>query len=510
MSLDKILCLDDDKLVCTVLREIGLSHRIAVTVCHTIASAEQALLEDTFDLAFLDLRLPDGNSMELVERLGELKNAPLFVVMTGHASIESAVNCMKAGAFDYILKPFNASTIEMALEKAAKFSQMLSINRYYAEALNQDWNLLGRSSSLKTLRQLIAKVAPTDATVLITGESGTGKEVVARELHAKSPRRKAPFIKVNCAALSETLMESEFFGHEKGAFTGASEKRMGRFELANGGSLLLDEISEVSPQLQAKLLRVLQEKEFERVGGTRSVKVDVRIIATSNRHLEEEVKSGRFRKDLFYRLSVFPLHIEPLRERNEDKILLATHFLQQFGRKHGLEKPMWSERALQAIASYSWPGNVRELQNTVERAVILAQPGKPLSAGLLNFTISDALPEGSKEEPTVSAILDSINDDVPGKSLACEDIGDVETTATDTRGDHPIAAPKETSTVSDKVGASGMEPLDEIEKIHILKVLQNTGGNRVRAAEILNISVRTLRNKLHLYEDAGMALPTFD
>ncbi len=498
MSLEKILCLDDDSLICTVMTELCEARGLSVTVCNSIQAAQEALLTESFDLAFLDLRLPDGNGMEIIEQMSEWKNAPVFVVMTGYATIESAVECMRAGAFDYILKPFNINTLEMALDKADRYSQMMKVNRYYAELLSQDWELIGKSPEVLKLRKLISKVAPTDATVLITGESGTGKEVVARELYQHSLRRKGPFIKVNCAAISETLMESEMFGHEKGAFTGAAERRSGRFELASGGTLLLDEISEVSPHLQAKLLRVLQEKEFERVGGNKPIKVDVRIIATSNRNLNAEVQAGRFRKDLYYRLSVFPLHLPPLRERGEDKIILATHFLHQYARKHGLANPVWSDLALQAIMQYDWPGNVRELQNTVERAVILAPRNHPITPDLLNiFHDQEFMGQMEFNHRLFSPAVEG-KDSAPHQPA-----GEAEVPPPSSE---PV--PKAIENTSPLYpGSAAPLSLEEIEKRHILQVLESTQGNRNRAAEILAISVRTLRNKIKLYEESGIAVP---
>jgi DNA-binding NtrC family response regulator len=297
---------------------------------------------------------------------------------------------MRAGAFDYALKPFAPSQIDVILKKAQSYRQLLNINKLLTDDPEDDDSVLvGRAPAMARLRQLIDRVAPTDATVLVTGESGTGKEMIAREFYRRSPRRSQPFIKVNCAAISENLIESEFFGHERGSFTGATERRVGRFELANQGTLLLDEVSEIPLALQAKLLRVLQEREFERVGGNRTIKVNVRIVATSNRDLINYVEKGDFRQDLYYRLNVFPVHVPALRERVEDIPVLAEHFLRRFSRKHGVKVTGFSDSARSAMQAYRWPGNVRELQNTVERAVILSEGGRPVSAAALGsiFTI---------------------------------------------------------------------------------------------------------------------------
>jgi transcriptional regulator with PAS, ATPase and Fis domain len=311
------------------------------------------------------------------------------------------------------------------------------------------------------LRQLIERVAQTDATVLVTGESGTGKEMIAREFYRRSPRKEQPYIKVNCAAISETLMESEFFGHERGAFTGATERREGRFALANHGTLLLDEVSEIPVGLQAKLLRVLQEREFERVGGNRTMKVNVRIIATSNRDLLSYVEKGDFRQDLYYRLNVFPVIVPPLRERAEDILMLADHFVRRFVRKHGIKVTGLSDSARAAVQAYRWPGNVRELQNTIERAVIMSEPGRPLTAVSLGLPGDLSISEAPVAE-------------------------------------EPLPEPEEGDD-----GHREIVKLDQLEKTAILAALRQTGGNRTKAAEALGISIRTLRNKIQEYRDAG-------
>ncbi|MDE3084832.1 MAG: sigma-54-dependent Fis family transcriptional regulator, partial [Verrucomicrobiota bacterium] len=267
MPLEKILILDDDPVVRMALEELLRRRKLTVSSVSTIAAAEERVAQEPFDVLFVDVNLPDGNGQQFVERLNVLPERPMVVMITGHGTIESAVGCMQAGAFDYLIKPFTPGQIEIVLQKAESFSQLLNVSRYLSEGeATESGELLGQSSAMMRLRQLLEKVAPTDATVLITGESGVGKEMVAREIYRLSPRGKRPFIKVNCAAVSETLIESEFFGHEKGAFTGAADRREGRFELADGGTLLLDEVSEIPLHLQAKLLRVLQEQEFERVG----------------------------------------------------------------------------------------------------------------------------------------------------------------------------------------------------------------------------------------------------
>ncbi|MGV3754431.1 MAG: sigma-54-dependent transcriptional regulator, partial [Verrucomicrobiota bacterium] len=304
MPVEKIIVLEDDLIVRKNLEQQLRQRRYDVAAVGTIAAAKELLAKDNFDLIFSDVRLPDGEGTDFLREIQTRAQKPLVVIMTGFGSVESAVSCMRDGAFDYLIKPFSWDQIEFILKKADDFSRLVRVNQYLSHEEDQDsgYELLGRSPAMDQLRQLIRKVARTQATVLIRGESGTGKELVARAIYRESPRASAPFIKVNCAAIPDNLIESEFFGHEKGAFTGAMTKREGRFELAHTGTILLDEISEISPQVQAKLLRVLQERELERVGGNRTIKVDVRVLATSNRHLEESVERKEFRQDLYFRL----------------------------------------------------------------------------------------------------------------------------------------------------------------------------------------------------------------
>jgi DNA-binding NtrC family response regulator len=453
------------------------------------------------------VRLPDGDGQQFLERAITLPGEPLVVIMTGHGSIESAVSCMRAGAFDYLIKPFSPGQIEIIVKKAESYRQLLKVNRYFAETEgSEEGEFLGRGPVMQKLRQLIERVAPTDATVLITGENGTGKEMVARELYRRSPRRNEPYIKVNCAALSENLIASELFGHERGAFTGATERREGRFELAHRGTLLLDEVSEIPPNLQAKLLRVLQEREFERVGGTKTIKVNVRILATSNRDLLHVVEKGEFRQDLYYRLNVFPVQVPPLRERPEDITLLADTFLQRFARKHGLKIPGFSDSAARSMASYPWPGNVRELQNIIERAIILSENGRPVSAGALGLPALARPPVGSPVSPIMGAIAPFPATLPPpatpvaaGEPAPPSSPGVIEEFLPNLPDQYPppeMAPPAESE--------AEIVPLDELERRAILRALQTTGGNRTKAAELLKISIRTLRNKLQEYRAAGL------
>jgi DNA-binding NtrC family response regulator len=456
MSIEKVIVLEDDVIVRNNLEQCLRRRRYDVASVSTIAAAAELLGKDNFDLIFLDMRLPDGDGTDLLKLIQQRPQKPLVVVTTGFGSIESAVECMKNGAFDYVIKPFSNDQIEFTLRKAEEFTQLLRVNRHLSQETETGASeLLGNSPAMDTVRQLIRKVARTHATVLIHGESGTGKELVARALYLESPRASAPFIRVNCAAVPENLIESEFFGHEKGSFTGALAKREGRFELAHGGTILLDEISEISPNVQAKLLRVLQERELERVGGNRTIKVDVRVIATTNRNLENSVEKKEFRQDLYFRLNVVPIHVPPLRERLEDVPFLSEEFLRRFSRKHGVHIKGFSDEAMIALKNHNWPGNVRELQNVIERAVILCGEIGILEPEHLGLTPS----------PTPVASTSAAS----------------------------------TSAFSSASSSGALPPLAEMEKRHILAALDQCKGNRTHAAKLLDVSIRTLRNKLHEY-----------
>jgi DNA-binding NtrC family response regulator len=444
MSIEKAIVLEDDPIIRTNLENFLRRQRLDVASAATIADAREYLSKDNFDLIFMDMRLPDGNALELLKELQTRPQRPLAVVMTGFGSVESAVDCMKNGAFDYLIKPFSTDQIEFTLRKAQEFTQLVKVNQFLTnEGDDSEHELLGRSPAMDTLRALIRKVARTQATVLIQGESGTGKELVARAFFRESPRSAAPFIKMNCAAVPENLIESEFFGHEKGAFTGALNKREGRFELAHGGTILLDEISEISPAVQAKLLRVLQEREFERVGGNRTIKVDVRVIATTNRDLEQSVEKKEFRQDLFFRLNVVPVYVPSLRERRDDIPLLANEFMRRLGRKHGVHTKGFTDAALRTLNAHNWPGNVRELQNVVERAVIMCGDNGLIEASHLGLGLA-----------------------VPPESAAASS------------------------------GSGELLTLHAAEKRHVFAVLDACKGNRTHAAKLLGLSIRTLRNKL--------------
>jgi DNA-binding NtrC family response regulator len=481
MPIEKIIVLEDDLIVRKNLEQQLRHRRYDVAAAATLAEAQELLGRDTFDLIFVDVRLPDGEGTDLLRELQTRPQRPLAVITTGFASVESAVECMRNGAFDYLIKPFSADQLEVTLKKAEEFTQLLRVNRYLSHEENDDagCELLGKSPAMETLRSLIRKVAPTQATVLIQGESGTGKELVARALYRQSPRGHAPFIKVNCAAIPENLIESEFFGHEKGAFTGAINKREGRFELAHGGTILLDEVSEVSSQVQAKLLRVLQERELERVGGNRTIKVDVRVIATTNRNLDQSVQRKEFRQDLYFRLNVVPIQVPPLRERRTDIPELAEQFMHRFARKHGVRVTGISSTCLQALKSHGWPGNVRELQNVIERAVILSGDSGLLETEHLGFAAAPAAAE------SIEFVTSTVALSAPGTNAVPtlpSDQGAVEAVVPSPGG-----------------GLNGIISLAELERQQIFRALEHTRGNRTHAARILGISIRTLRNKLHEY-----------
>jgi two-component system, NtrC family, response regulator AtoC len=338
--------------------------------------ARQRLAAEMFDIVITDLRLPDCSGIDLLKQIKSYHPATEVVLITGHASAETAVSAMKEGAFDYITKPLNMEELRIILEKALEKRRLLSENIYLKKQLREKYgfaNIIGNSPAMQNVFRLMQRIIKTDSTVLIMGESGTGKEIVAKAVHFNSPRQDKPFVAVHCGAIPETLLESELFGHAKGAFTGAHREKIGKFESANQGTIFLDEIGTMPLHLQIKLLRVLQEQEIERVGSNSTVKLNVRVIAASNLSLENEVRNGRFREDLFYRLNVIPLVVPPLRERKEDIVPLARFFLAKYCAEMKRPQITISRQALEAMEIYDWPGNVRELENAVERLVALAE-----------------------------------------------------------------------------------------------------------------------------------------
>ena len=418
-----------------------------------------------------DLKMPEMDGLELLTRMRQADDQLPVVLMTAYGTVNDAVRAMKDGAFDFIQKPFENDQLVMIVHRAVEHRRLLQENAALKSEVQRDERmpaLIGQSPAMRHVAQQIQRIARSHGTVLITGESGTGKEVVARTLHAHSPRSDRVMLCLNCAALSSNLLESELFGHEKGAFTGADQLRKGRFELAHGGTLMLDEISEIGPELQAKLLRVLQEGQFERVGSSTSMDVDVRVVATTNRDLSRSIASGDFRQDLFYRLNVLPVQLPALRERTEDIPLLVEHFLRKVAMREGGEPKRFDDAAIDALKHYRWPGNVRELENICERASVLSK-GAVIDASLIAPWL------GSGDAPAAA-------------EPALTDV--------DAGGGVATAAPPRVS--------AGPRKLEEVERDQIVQALQHYAGNRQRTAEALGIGVRTLGLKLKKWKEQNL------
>jgi len=481
MPIDKILIVEDEYSVRQSYASFLRRKRYEVAEAEDLTSARRYLNKGSFDLVISDFQLPDGWGIDLLKEIQEMPEPPLVIMMSAVATMEDAQECINHNAFDYLVKPIPLAQLDVCIRKAQTYSRLEKVNQALSknEFNESKFELIGNSSAMVRVRELIKRVAPTDATILIQGESGTGKELVARSIYLQSNRSKQPYMAVNVASVANNVIESEFFGHEKGAFTGALQRRIGLFELAHQGSIFLDEISEVTPEIQAKLLRVLQEQEIRRVGGDKNIPVNVRIIAATNRNLEESVRRNDFREDLFFRLNVIPIEVPPLRERGEDVILLAEKFLARFNREVGARAQGFTGEALKALRDHHWPGNVRELENTIQRAVILSHDNEMIAPSVLGLSFS----QDSRTTSTYTEVQAS-----------------------------PSPAPQEAAEPADPVyedasgaGAGGSEPLElaEVEKMHILKVLGEHDGNRTKAADALKISVRTLRNKLNEYRDSG-------
>jgi len=374
MRIEKILVVEDDELMRHFLAEALGRKRFQVDVAQNGKEAMALLKKDAYDLLLTDMKMPELSGIEVLRRAKEIFPHIPVIVMTAHGTIENAVEAMRLGAFNYLLKPFTPDALEMLIEKASEHQALIHENIYLREEVSSKRlpaKMIAESPMMKKILGEAIQIAKSQASVLIHGESGTGKEVVAATIHAHSLRAKNPYIRVNCAAIPDTLIESEFFGHEKGSFTGANTKRAGRFELADKGTLLLDEVTEIPIGLQPKLLRVIQEQEFERVGGTKPLAVDVRLISTSNRNLKQAVQDKILREDLYYRLNVVPLFLPPLRERREDIIPLVIYFLEKFCLENGKPLKKLTKEAEKKLMNYPWPGNIRELANAVERVVVL-------------------------------------------------------------------------------------------------------------------------------------------
>lgn len=374
MSQSKVLVVDDEKNMCRAIAFALSKMACTVEVCYTGFDALEKIRSNDYDLVLLDYKMPDMDGLEVLKGIKALSPELMVIIMTAYATIDSAVRAMKMGAYDYVLKPFEAEEIRLYVNRALEYQQLLQENRNLRQQVENKYhleNMVGVSPGIQKVSELVHKVANSSVTVLIQGESGTGKELVARALHIYSERKKYPFLGVNCSAIPSHLLESEFFGYEKGAFTGAHNQRKGYFEVANKGTLFLDEIGEMDASLQSKLLRVLQEKEIIRIGGTQAIPVEVRIIAATNVDLTELIKKGLFREDLYYRFNVISISLPPLRERREDIPLLVRHFLNKFDPQQRIRQI--SPEVLEVFKTYSWPGNIRELENTVERMVLLSE-----------------------------------------------------------------------------------------------------------------------------------------
>jgi two-component system response regulator HydG len=448
-----ILVVDDDSAHRLMLKKLlgGWGYNIYEADDGSVAM--EKVRQTSFDLILMDIRMLNVSGIEALEQIKIINPAIPVIIMTAYASVETAVSALKKGAYDYLTKPLDFDELKIAIERATEHNRLKKENEYLKVRLGEQFdrqNLIGHSPAMAKLLETVAQAAPTEATILITGESGTGKEMIANAIHYNSTRKDAPFVKINCAALTETLLESELFGHEKGAFTGAERRREGKFVQAQGGSLFLDEVSEMSKAMQVKLLRVLQERELTRVGGAEVIKVNVRVIAASNKDLKEEISKGNFREDLFYRLNVVALNIPPLRERREDIPVLAQHFLQLFAERNNKKIKGFTPQAMEKLLKYSWPGNIRELMNAVERAVVLAHV------------------QYLGDEDMVLMMADYSS---AGKNSA---------------DNSPINL-----------------PLDEVEKRSILEALNTSGGNKSEAARRLGITRKTLRTKLEKYESTN-------
>ncbi len=378
------------------------------------AEAFARLEESVFDVLVTDYQMPQKNGLEVLKRAKMINEGTVGLVMTAYGTVESAVDAMKAGAYDYVLKPFDLEEMELKVERAVEHRRLLARIEAYdrAEIVPRFENIVGESPQMKEVFRTIEKVARSNATVLVLGETGVGKELVAEALHRNSSRSDRPFVKMNCAALHESLLESELFGHERGAFTGADRQRTGRFELANEGTLFLDEIGNMTASTQAKVLRVLQEREFERLGGSRTVKVDVRLVAATNKNLEEAIHRGEFREDLYYRLNVVNISVPPLRERKEDIVPLASHFIERYAKELKKDVRGLEPAAVRALKRHTWPGNIRELENTIERAVLMAEARflqeEDLNLGAAGRAASDNIASLNLRLPPTGIALDEL------------------------------------------------------------------------------------------------------
>ncbi len=445
-----ILLIDDEPLMRMTVQDALESEGYRVSVVETGQKGLALLRKDPFDILITDLKLPDLDGLQILKEVKMTHPEIQVILITAYGSIDSAVTAMKEGASDYLTKPFSMDELLLIIQRLVRIKQLEEENLRLKEKMEERYGLeglIGKSPQMQKIYDLIETISQTDTTVLIQGESGTGKEMVANAIHFRSLRKNGPFVKVNCSALPETLLETELFGHEKGAFTGALRQRKGRFELAHEGTLFLDEVGEVSPAVQVKLLRVLQERQFERVGGNETISVNVRLICATQKDLKEEIQKGSFREDLYYRLNVVPISLPPLRERREDILLLTEHFIKKFSKKMGKEVSGISEEAQNLLLKYPFPGNIRELENMIERAIALLK-GRIIQ-------VEDLPEELYGQQPIIQEICKKIQEP------------------------RPLA-----------------QAVNLFEKEYIQSILQKTKGKKGQAAEILGISRKTLWEKI--------------
>jgi two-component system response regulator HydG len=448
---NSVLVVDDDAAHRTMLRTLISGWEYDVSEADDGSSAIELVREKPFDLILMDIRMIKVSGLEALSEIKSFNPSIPIVIMTAYSSVETAVEALKSGAYDYLTKPLDFDELRLTMERAMDHLQLKEENRRLKETLGSRFdrhNIIGQSPAMNRLLETVAQVAPSEATVLITGDSGTGKELIAGAIHYNSQRKVGSFVKMNCAAVTETLLESELFGHEKGSFTGATRRKEGKFVQADGGSLFLDEIGEMSLSMQVKFLRALQEREITRVGGEDVIKVDVRVIAATNKDLKEAIAQGSFREDLYYRLDVVALKVPPLKDRKEDIPLLAQHFLENFAEKNHKPVKGFTPQAMDSLLKYGWPGNVRELMNAIERAVVLSR-GTYLDSLDLPFTTD----EDAAVDPSIG---------------------------------------------SGAINPANL-PLEEVEKATILQTLESAGGNKSEAARRLGITRKTLHKKLKKY-----------
>ncbi len=448
-----ILVIDDEKNYLLILETLLEEEGYTVTALFDPEMALDYLEESEVDVVITDMKMPRISGQQVLEHIQKQHPHIPVLIMTAYGSIDGAVEAMRCGAFDYISKPFSNDELMLSVRKAALLSRAEQEKRFLTQSLAELYGphrLIGRSRAVREVLQIVAKVAPQKSTVLISGESGTGKELIAKAIHYASPRKDEPFVSINCMSLSPGVLESELFGHEKGSFTGAMAMKKGRFEMAHSGTLFLDEVGEMSLELQIKLLRVLQEKSFERVGGSKTVHADIRLVAATNKNLKQEVDEGRFREDLYYRLNVVDIHLPPLRERREDIPLLVAHFLQKFSSENNYEQKKFAPDALEYLSAYEWPGNVRQLENVVERCLILASKNE--------IGVEDLPSEIKDEEAQFKSAVDLL------------------------------------PTELELAGT-----LEKIEAALIRRALVKANFVQVKAAELLNISKSLLQYKLKKY-----------